>query len=242
MEVSPSEIKPGDVFDLSLMIECSSADAYDILASTSFDSMGSISPLSPTTISIGDLIAGETKQVSYNLLAGGDISAGQYPLTAEIYYTDSKGFTKTFSETLTIMIDGLIEFELLDIPPTSVEIGKTAEIEADLLLVGTESVQFVSVEIQEDEIFKQISGSEEYIGAVDPDSPIPFDLSFKIVDEAGPGDYEMKISIQFRDHLNRVHEEIMDLVVSVIEGSENNGAKSQGGLIFWLRWILGLGP
>jgi hypothetical protein len=242
MKISPSEIRPGDVFDLSLIIECSSADAFDILASTSFDSMGSISPLSPTTISIGDLNAGETKQVSYNLLAGGDISAGQYPLTSVISYTDSKGFSKTFSETLTILISGLIEFELLDVSPPSIEIGKTAEIEADLLLVGTESVQFVSVEVLEDDVFKQVSGSEEYIGAIDPDSPIPFDLNFRIVDETEPGDYEMIISIQFRDHLNRVHEEIIGLGVSVIEGSEINGSEGIGGLIFWLRRIFGLGP
>jgi hypothetical protein len=242
MKISPSAIRPGDVFDLSLIIECSSADAFDILASTSFDSMGSISPLSPTTISIGDLNAGETKQVSYNLLAGGDISAGQYPLTSVISYTDSKGFTKAFSETLTIMISGLIEFELLDVSQPFIEIGAIAEIEADLLLVGTESVQFVSVEVMEDDVFKQVSGSEEYIGAIDPDSPIPFDLNFRIADVTEPGDYEMKISIKFRDHLNRVHEELMGLEVTVIEGSDINGSEGLGGIIFLLRRILGLGP
>jgi hypothetical protein len=204
--------------------------------------MGSISPLSPTTISIGDLNAGETKQVSYNLLAGGDISAGQYPLTSVISYTDSKGFTKTFSETLTIMISGLIEFELLDVSPHFIEIGETTEIEADLLLVGTESVQFVSVEVIEDDVFKQVSGSEEYIGAIDPDSPIPFDLNFRIEDETEPGDYEMKINIQFRDHLNRLHKEMIGLEVSVIEGSEINESEGLDGIIFWLRRILGLGP
>jgi hypothetical protein len=141
------------------------------------------------------------------------------------------------------MIDGLIEFELLDNPPISVKPGETSEIEADLLLVGTESIKFVSIEIEENTVFKQIAGSEEYIGAVDPDSPIPFDLDFKIAEKAEPGDYQMDLKIQYRDHLNREHDERMSLDISVIAGSNDEvDDQSIGGLIFWLRRLFGLGP
>lgn len=244
MEVSSDLIRPGDLFDLSLEIECNSADAYDLLASVNFGTMGYISPLSPTTISLGDLTAGSSKTASYNLLAGGDISAGQYPVTTTITFTDSKSRTRSFSETLTIMIDGLIEFELLDVPPVSVKTGELGEIEADLLLVGTESIQFVSIEMLEDNTFKQVYGSEEYIGAIDPDSPIPFDISFKIDENAEPRDYKMELQIRYRDHLNRIHEEEMGLDVSVTVGSniDVDGGNQRGGIFMWLRRLLGLGP
>jgi hypothetical protein len=243
MEVSKTSIRPGDEFEISLKVECSGAEAYDVLVSASFGTMGYISPLSPTTISLGDLGAGETSDVTYSLLASGDISAGQYPLIATITYTDSKGIAKNFLETLTIMIDGLIKFELLDNPPISVKPGETSEIEADLLLVGTESIKFVSIEMEENTVFKQVDGSEEYIGAVDPDSPIPFDIDFKISENAEPGKYYMNLNLQYRDHLNKEHEEEMSLDVSVIAGS-NAEVQDKGinGLIFWLRRLFGLGP
>lgn len=244
MEVSSNLIRPGDLFDLSLEIECNSADAYDLLAAVNFGTGGYISPLSPTTISLGDLNAGSSKIASYNLLAGGDISAGQYPMTTTITFIDSKGLIRSFSETLTIMIDGLIEFELLDVPTILVKVGELKEIEADLLLVGTESVQFVSVEMLEDDVFKKVSGSEEYIGAIDPDSPIPFDISFKMDEKAEPKDYKMGLKIQYRDHLNRIHEEDISLDVSVTAGSDFDvdDGTPRGGIFMWLRRLLGLGP
>ena len=243
MSMSPDSVHPGDIFDLEFEVACDGAEAYNILTNINFGVTGSISPLSPTIANLQDLEPGQSSTVTYKLLAGGDISAGQYPVTITISYTDSKGMPKTLSESLTILIQGLIEFELLDEQTTMISPGKEGELEADLLLVGTESVQFVSVELVEDNVFKRTQGSEEYIGAVDPDSPIPFDLNFKVSEDADEGDHDMRIRIQYRDHLNVEHDDSVDMTVKIGEESPNGTQQASGNPIWnWIRRILGLGP
>ena len=243
MSMSPDSVHPGDIFNLEFEVACDGAEAYNILTNINFGMTGYISPLSPTITSLQDLEPGQSTTVTYNLLAGGDISAGQYPVTITISYTDSKGVPMTLSETLTILIEGLIEFELLDEQAPLISPGNEGELEADLLLVGTESVQFVSVELIEDNVFKRIQGSEEYIGAVDPDSPIPFDLKYKIADDAQEGYHDMRIRIQYRDHLNVEHEDSVDMPIEIGEESINSGQQASGNPFWnWIRRLLGLGP
>jgi hypothetical protein len=240
MDIIQGQVRPGDIFELQIGIKCSGAEAYDLLSSINFGSFGLISPLSPTVTSLGDLSEDETKTVAYSLLASGDITAGQHPVTITISYTDSKGLPKTFSETLTIMVDGLIEFELLDTAAPTYYSGEVGEAEADLLLIGTEGVQFVSIELIEDDKIDLVSGSEEYIGAVDPDSPIPFDISFKIQENADEGPHDMKLRINYRDHLNKEHSEELSLTVNIGSGQRpEENSSGRRGIIGWLLRLIG---
>jgi hypothetical protein len=138
MEVLQESVQPGDIFTISLTIKCSGADSYNLLSSINFAPMSMISPVSPTIVSLGDLDADSTVVANYQLLASGDISAGQYSVPSTITYTNSKGLPGTLFESFTLLVDGLIEFDLLDIPTETVGAGETSELEADLLLIGTE--------------------------------------------------------------------------------------------------------
>jgi len=243
MEVVQKNVRPGDAFDVQLEVQCSGADAYELLSKLSFGTVTSISPLSPTTSSLGDLEAGGTAVVTYRLLASGSIAAGQYPVTATITYTDSKGDAGSLTETLTVMVEGLIEFELIDTPTETVRRGESSELEADLLLIGTESVDFVSISLVEDDVFRRVAGSTEYIGAVDPDSPIPFDINYKVAEDAEEGDHELTLNIDYRDHLNREHEEQLGFTMSVDGDATQPGQDAApSGFWVWIRRLLGLGP
>jgi len=243
MEVVQENVRPGDAFDVQLEVQCSGADAYELLSKLSFGTVTSMSPLSPTTSSLGDLEAGGTAVVTYRLLASGGIAAGQYPVTATITYTNSRGVAGSLTETLTVMVEGLIEFELIDTPTETVRRGESKELEADLLLIGTESVDFVSISLVEDDVFRRVAGSTEYIGAVDPDSPIPFDINYKVAEDAEEGDHELTLNIDYRDHLNREHEEQLGFTMSV-GGDANQPGQDAGpsGFWVWIRRVLGLGP
>jgi hypothetical protein len=243
MEVLQERVRPGDAFDVQLEVQCSGADAYELLSRLSFGAVTSISPLSPTTSSLGDLEAGATAVVTYRLLASGGIAAGQYPVTATVTYTTSRGATGSLTETLTVMVEGLIEFDLIDTPTETVRRGETKELEADLLLIGTESVDFVSIGLVEDDVFRRVAGSTEYIGAVDPDSPIPFDINLKVAEDAEEGDHPLTLSIDYRDHLNREHEEQLEFTLSVGGDASQPGQDTEAsGFWVWIRRLLGLGP
>ena len=243
MEVIQGRVRPGDAFDVQLEVQCSGADAYELLSKLSFGAVASISPLSPTTISLEDLEAGGTAVVNYRLLASGGIAAGQYPVTATLTYTNSRGVPGSLTETLTVMVEGLIEFDLIDTPTDAVRRGETKELEADLLLIGTESVDFVSIGLVEDDVFKRVAGSTEYIGAVDPDSPIPFDINYMVAEDAEEGDHELTLRIEYRDHLNREHEEQLGFMMSVGDDANQPGQEAgPSGFWVWIRRLLGLGP
>ena len=216
IEIS-ERVFPGNDFLVEVRIDASGADAYDVMSVLGNDLTGSISPLSPTTIWVGDIKSGETATTSYELLAKGDISAGQYPLTLTLTYTNNKGIQSTLMETATIQVEGLIEFALLDAPTVEAQLGEITELEADLLLVGTESVDFVSIEIVEEGNVQAVIGSEEYIGAVDPDSPIPFDIKFKIDPDAEKGEETLGLRITYRDHLNQEHTSILEAGIEIID-------------------------
>jgi hypothetical protein len=242
MEILQESIRPGDIFTVRLTVKCSGAESYALLSNVAFGTMSSISPISPTTVSLGDLVVDDTVTVSYQLLASGDVSAGQYPVTSTITYTNSKGVKGTLTETFTILVDGLIEFSLLDVPTEKVPVGETSELEADLLLIGTESVQFVAIGVVEDGVIERVSGSDEYIGAVDPDSPIPFDIKYKVRDDAPEGSHELTLSVQYRDHLNKEHIDEMTLDVEIGGVVDDLPEPEQGGIWAWIRRLLGLGP
>jgi hypothetical protein len=238
------KVQPGTPFALRLEVECSGAEANDVTSTISFDPLSSISPLSPTKITLGDFNADETKTITYNLLAGGDIAADEYPISITLGYTDSKGISVALTETLTVVVDGLVDFEFLEKPILVLERGVRTELEADLLLVGTESVQFVSVEVIEDDVVRKVTGSDEYIGAVDPDSPIPFDLDLEVKEDAPLGKHSMKIMVSYRDHLNRENDETMnlDITVSGVQSTDEGSRGIISVLWIWIRRIMGLNP
>jgi hypothetical protein len=104
------------------------------------------------------------------------------------------------------------------------------------------SVQFVSIGVVEDGVIERVSGSDEYIGAVDPDSPIPFDIKYKVKEGVQQGSHDLKLNIQFRDHLNKEHSEVLELSIDIGDIVEDDSQRESKGIWVWIRRLLGLGP
>jgi len=243
-ETSIEPIRPGDEFDFNLILECLGADAHNVMATLSLDPLTGISTMSPTTVSVGDLETDQSGQASFELLVGGGVWAGQYPAMATVSYLDADGVPMSLMETVTLSVRSLVEFKLINADTVTAEIEDSTEVEGDLLLVGTESVQFVSVQVVEDSVFGVTTGSEEYIGAVDPDSPIPFDVMFTVAEGTETGEHSLILRIVYTDDLNDEHTETVELTVDVVEASfeADMQTSSTGGFWAWLRRLLGLGP
>ena len=238
-EVTYSDVvNPGREFTMTLDVTCNGAQAYETMSKLGVVG-GSLSPLSPTTLDLGDLNPGQTVEATYRLLATGAISAGQYPVTVALSYTNSQGKPAQVTETLTVMVEPIVDFQLLDTPDAAAPRGEAYELESDLLLIGTDSVEFVRIEVVPDDKFTAISGSEEYIGAVDPDSPIPFDLDFKVSEETQTGTHPLKLQVTYRDHLNREHTVELTQLVKVTEAQQKENPSNGGGLLNWLRNLFG---
>ncbi|MCW3990111.1 MAG: hypothetical protein NWE88_08565 [Candidatus Bathyarchaeota archaeon] len=236
-------VRPGDEFELVLELECLGSDAHDVKAALSLDPLTGISTMSPTLVSLGEMDAGERSEAQFDLLVSGNVRAGQYPGIATITYLDADGVPRSLRETVTLSVRGIVEFTLINAGPVSAGIGESKELEADMLLVGTESVQFVNIEVVEDSVFERTAESEEYIGAVDPDSPIPFEVWFRVAEGTDVGEHTLTLKITYQDDLNQEHVETLRLTVDVEEASSlsDTQASSTGGFWVWLRRLLGLG-
>lgn len=236
-------IYPGDGVSLNLELSCTGANAYDVKSTLLFDPLTGISSLSPSLVALGDLEPGDAVKVSYNLLLDGSLRAGQYPASLTVSYLDSDGIPKNLMESVTLRVRGIVDFTLFNEEVETVSAGEVSSFEADLLLVGTESVQFVEIGVVDDAVFDTVSGSSEYIGAVDPDSPIPFDLNFVVDEDTEPGEYTLKLKVTYKDDLNQDNEETVELSVYVGEPSSEPQSTqgSTGGFWGWLRRLLGLG-
>jgi hypothetical protein len=239
----PEIVHPGDEVSMSVELSCTGANAYDVKSTLRFDPMTGISSLGPSLVASGDLEPGEAVEVPYRLLLDGGLRAGQYPASLTVTYLDSDGIPRSLVESVTLSVRGIVDFTLINDEGESVSAGEVHTFEADLLLVGTESVQFVEIEVVGDTVFDTVSGSSEYIGAVDPDSPVPFDLSFEVDEGTEPGEYTLNLKVTYKDDLNQEIEDTVELSVSVGEPSPEPSSTqgSSGGFWGWLRRILGLG-
>ncbi len=197
--------------------------------------------MNPTTVSLGDLSIGGNAKFTYVLLLSGAATAGDIPLTVSVKYMDAKGVQGVATETITIPVENLVQFSLMEDLAITAERGSTQTLEADLLLVGTGKVEFTRIQVLPDSHVNQIAGSTEYIGAIDPDSPVPFTLKYGVSNSSSAGDYSLRLRITYLDSRNTQqnatskrpshrHEPVLG----------HTTPSSDGGIWGWLRRLFGL--
>lgn len=239
---NPETVNPGHKFDLDIVLEVSGAKAFEVTTTLNIPRTTPLSPLSPTITRLGDFQPGDTAEAQYKILADGTIQAGPYPIAVTTSYIDSKGQPQTSTETLTVLVEGILDFTLLKNDVPELERGSEKEIEADLLLIGTERARFVELALIEDEVFHSVPGSTEYIGAIDPDSPLPFEITVGVDQDATVDNHVIRMRVKYLDHLNREKQDEIDVPVTVIKRTQEVEASSGGGLWLWLRRLFGLTP
>jgi len=222
----------------------------DVQVQLRVDTQSPLVALNPTLAFVGDLGTNQTARVTYELRVSGDADASLYDLQLVISYYDVDDQPDSLTEAISIGVQSIVDFRLLDIQPSSItaEPGETVIIEADLLLLGTESVDFVEVEIVENHStgpFISVSKSYEYIGRVDPDSPVLFTIQFMVDPNATHGSYTLQIEVSCWDGYNQQREDAIELPVVVNESSnQNEEANPTLWDIVWtlIRMLFGLNP
>ncbi len=241
VNLNPSRVIPGEQFSIDLQASCADAPIYNVKAVLTTDVTGLISPMNPTTVSLGDLSIGETAKFSYILLLSGAATAGDIPLTVSIKYIDPRGVQGTATETITIPVENLIQLSLMEDLTITAEKGSTQTLEADLLLVGTGRVEFTRIQVLPDSHVNQIVGSTEYIGAIDPDSPVPFTLKYTVSNSSTTGDFKLNLRITYLDSRNNQQNATLSVPLTITNPSRViTTPSSDGGIWGWLRRLFGL--
>jgi hypothetical protein len=226
-QVTPTKIFPSDELMVEMDLKNWGANAYDVQVQLSIDSQSPFVSLGAALVFVGDLGSNQTKKVAYNLRVSGDADASLYALQMAISYYDVDDQTNSMTEAISISVHSIVDFHLLDIQPSIITAkpGETVTIEADLLLLGTETVDFVEVKIVENRSigpFISVPQSYEYIGRVDPDSPVLFTIQFMVDPNATSGSYTVQLSVDCWDGYNQQRQVTIKLPVAVEELSNQN--------------------
>jgi len=238
--LTPNSVNPGEEFTIKLRVSCAGAAIYNTKAILGQDAKGLISPISPTTVSLGDLSIDGQNDLSYTLLLSGSATAADIPLTVSVKYLDSKGVSGTATETITVPVENLVEFGLLEDTTVVAEKGKTTTFEADVLLVGTGKVEFASVEIVPGGPVEKVTGSSEYMGAIDPDSPSPFTLKFKVKNDTASGDYDLTLKITYLNSRNIQETKTFTVPLQVVNASQAVTVTKDEGILGWIKRLFGI--
>ena len=241
--VRSDEIYPGNSIDLDLELACLGAEASNVKATVSFDVGSPLSTTTATTAALGNMAPGQSATISFGILVEGEAASGSYPIRVTTSYYDSLGILKTTIETVSIVVNGIYDFSLINIEGLKAERGSIVRLVGDLLLIGTESVRFAQINVIGDSAFELTSASSSYIGAIDPDSPIPIDLEVKVSSNASIGTHIVKLNVTYYDSFNKVQEEKVEMPVTVVQATasppQNNAIEN---FWIWLRRLFGLSP
>ncbi len=239
--LNQAPVHPGDQFEITLKVACSGAAGYNARATLTLDQRGLLSPVSGTTAAVGDLAPGEDASIRFGLLLDGAAPAGQLPITVTVKYIDSKGAQGTATEVVTIPVEEIVDFGLMQDATVTAEKGETTTFEADLLLVGTGRVEFTKIEVQPEGPIVSVSGSAEYIGAVDPDSPVPFTLKFAVANDTANGANTLKLKVSYLDNRNAPQSQTISVRLNVVDPVTTVPTQAgDGGIWGWLKRIFGL--
>ena len=241
LNLAPKTMLPGEVFTISLKVSCSGAPIYNARAVLGQDPTGLISPVSQTTLSLGDLGVDSSSTISYIMLLSGSAVAADLPLMVSVKYLDSKGVAGTATETITVPVENLVDFNLMKDVVISAEKGATTSFEGDLLLVGTGKVEFASISVVPSGPVQRVTGSSEYIGAIDPDSPVPFTIQFSTGSNATVGDYNLNLKITYLNSRNMQENKTIIVPLHVVNPSTTvTPTNNDGGIWGWIKRLFGL--
>jgi hypothetical protein len=228
---------PGQRYTLQAKIDCKDASAFNTKATITLDATGLLRPLTPTTISLGEMNPGDSQTVTCTVLVDGAAPAIQIPATITLSYSDSKGVPKTTTETLVVQVGQIVDFALMNPKQVSADQGSTAKIDSSLILKGTSKVQFTSIDVVGDSTANLIPESSYYVGAVYPDSPVLFTVKFNVASNAALGDATIKIRVSYLDNLNRPQQQTLSYLVTITKPPATITTDFWG----WLRHLFGMG-
>lgn len=233
---------PGRPVDIEVELQCIGDEAYDVRVQASTDSSPQISPLTPLYFALGDLSKNQNTTLVFRVLVDGKTNSAAYTIRLTITYIDSYGIQKSLIEIITIRVISFVELKVINLGDSTIEQGKVKTFEADLLLIGTESLKFVNIECLGSDFLNTSYKRETYIGALDPDSPTPFSIEVSAEPDAKIGVHMLRFNVTYFDSQNQERYSLIEIPFKVVEPIQQ--LKPQQGAIegfwVWLRKILGL--
>jgi hypothetical protein len=226
---------PGQRFTIHASVNCYDASIYNAKATIILDAAGFLRPLGPTSVSLGEMNPGDSREVSCVVLVDGTAVATPIPTTLSLSYTDLKGVQRVTTEAITVQVGQITDFRITEMKLINAEQGTTVEVESSLVLIGTSKAQFTNVEVIPDSNVSTLPESSYYLGTLNPGNPVSFTLKFDISSDAAIGNAAVKLRVSYLDNLNTPHQQLLDYSIKI-----KPAATIFNNFWGWLRHIFGM--
>lgn len=241
-ETTPKTLLPGQDFSLDVSMVAQGAEVHNLKVELVQSQSIPIVSISPTTFYVGNVELGSQVRIHYQMQIGAHAEAQYYTLQFIASFLDEENTPGTTAQYVSLRVESVQDFQVINIDPlgTEIEAGGSTTLSADLLLIGTESARFVEISIMEESPVASVGKKSEYIGTVDPDSPVPFSLDYRVDPNATLGASVLSLRVSYWDQYNLQRESVVQIPITI---SQPVPTESQG-LTIWdlIRILLGMRP
>jgi hypothetical protein len=161
---------------------------------------------------LGDIKPGSSANANYTIVPEGDMSPGAYSYELELsLYPKSANQTIVQRYPIGIVFEGRPRVYLSSIEVSVAD--RNISISGDANNIGSEIVKYAVLETTENDLFAPAySGSTYYVGTLEPDDFIPFELkAMSKASNTEPQDYDIRIS--YMDSRNREISELFTVTI-----------------------------
>ncbi|MBI2126341.1 MAG: hypothetical protein HYU02_03385, partial [Thaumarchaeota archaeon] len=210
VETDASTIDAGTVNKLSIKIKNTGSQPVSSIQSTlSFATVSGTTPLSLASGSPQfnfDQIPAKGEVVIapqiFAILSATDTS---YQLQLQITYVDANGYQHTETKSIGVSVKGriVIDTQGLSVVPAEITPGSNGTVVGNLLNKGNVASHFTEARIKAEGPIRTSQASTQYIGDIDPNTPVPFSINFQVERTVAQGTYPVTVQFVYEDAYGR---------------------------------------
>ena len=173
--------------------------------------------------------------LSTKVFASSNIIGQPAVFTLTVQYV-SAGQSKTDSLNLGAYIAGEIKIRVYDVHINN--IGNVPNLVGNLLNEGNTVGLFTTIQIVNDQQLRSLADfmtslpPPQYLGDLQPDSPLPFSIPLNVDNGISPGTYPVSLKITYSDDLKNTHELILNKILNVKPQHRQQRTNDQGLTLF----------
>jgi hypothetical protein len=225
--VSPvSVLTAGQVNPMPIIIKnTGTGSANSLTISISLGSSALSSTTAPLVIEGSDTIwhaqnlqANSSITLNPQIFASTNAMGNAYQLQVSLNYRDAVGTAQSEVHTLGFSVQGSITIvvQSVFISPAPVGAGGNITISGNLLNEGNVAAMYMNATAIIKPPFEALDGSSIYLGELDPNTPLPFSISMRVLGDTENGTYPLNVLFYYKDSMGNTQslERAFDVTVS----------------------------
>jgi hypothetical protein len=227
VETNESELTAGTVNKLSIKIKNTGNQPISSVQSTlSFPTVSGGNPLSLAAgspqFNFDQIPAKGEVAIAPQIFATLSATDASYQLQLQVTYIDANGYQRTETESIGVSVKGriVIDTQGLSIVPAEVAPGSNVTVVGNILNKGNVASHFTEARIKAEGPIRTSQASIQYIGDIDPNTPVPFSINFQVERTAVQGTYPVTVQFVYEDTYGKTStsESKLEIRVSTARG------------------------